>query len=64
MLVADPLSLLLERETYYERWRDILNKIHKSWSNRNVVVRVCGGVAREGCVLIEASSTRLGAMTF
>jgi len=64
MLVADPLSRLLERETYYERWKDIHNKIHKSWSNRNVVVRVCGGVARGSCVLIEASSIRPDAMTF
>jgi len=64
MLVADPLSLLLQGETYYERWTDILHKIHKSWSDRNVVVRVCGGVARESCVLIETSSTRPGAMTF
>ena len=52
------------KKTYYGVRRDILNKIPKSWSNRNVVVRVCGGVARGSCVLIEASSTRPDAMTF
>ena len=44
------------KKTYYGVRRDIFNKIPKSWSNRNVVVRVCGGVARGSCVLIEASS--------
>ena len=52
------------KKTYYGVRSEILNKIPKSWSNRNVVVRVCGGVARGSCVLIEASSIRPDAMTF